>query len=69
MANLIDREKNLDLQSRATPPSLTEFDLLLNLYRTLIESSDLAAGVGSALAAVCRFAGWDIGLAWLPSKD
>jgi two-component system cell cycle sensor histidine kinase/response regulator CckA len=68
MTNPIGGEKNLDPQSHATPPSLAEFDLLLNLYRTLIESSDLTAGVGSALATVCGLAGWDIGLAWLPNK-
>lgn len=69
MTNPIDGEKNPDLQSRATPPSMAEFDLLLNLYRTLTDSSDLATGVGSVLATVCRFAAWDIGLAWLPNKD
>jgi PAS domain S-box-containing protein len=69
MTNPIDGEKNPDLQSGATPPSMAEFDLLLNLYRTLTDSSDLATGVGSVLATVCRFAAWDIGLAWLPNKD
>jgi PAS domain S-box-containing protein len=55
-------------QSSVTPPSLAEVDLLLNLYRTLIESSNLAAGVTAVLATVCRFAGWNLGLAWFPSK-
>ena len=69
MTNPIEAEKNLDVRGSAMAPSLTEFDLLLNLYRTLIESSDLATGVGSALETVCRFAGWDLGLAWLPNND
>ncbi len=46
-----------------------ESDLLLSLYRTLIEPPDLASGLWSALEIVCRFAGWDVGTAWLPTED
>jgi GAF domain-containing protein len=69
MTSAIQDEKNLHLRDSAVEQPLAEFDLLLNLYRSLVESPDLAAGVASALATVCRFTGWDLGLAWLPSKD
>jgi PAS domain S-box-containing protein len=46
-----------------------ESDLLLSLYRTLIEHSDLSSGLHSALEIVCQVAGWDIGTAWLPTED
>jgi two-component system, LuxR family, sensor kinase FixL len=52
-----------------TQQTLVESDLLLGLYRTLIEHADLASGLSSALEIVCRFAGWDVGTAWLPSED
>lgn len=48
---------------------LEESDLLLNLYRTLIESADLSSGFCSALELVCGFTGWSVGTAWLPSAD
>ena len=48
---------------------LEESDLLLNLYRTLIESADLSSGFCSALELVCGFTGWIVGTAWLPSAD
>ena len=69
MADPLDAKRNLDAGKNEPPPPLAEFDLLLNLYRNFIESRDLAAGVASALATVCRFAGWDLGLAWLPNED
>ncbi|HEY7220300.1 MAG TPA: PAS domain S-box protein [Candidatus Binatia bacterium] len=46
-----------------------ESDLLLSLYRTLIEHSDLSSGLRSALEIVCQVAGWDVGTAWLPTED
>ena len=52
-----------------TEKSPIESDLLLSLYRTLIEHSELSSGLRSALEIVCRFAGWDLGTAWLPSQD
>ncbi|HEY6996329.1 MAG TPA: GAF domain-containing protein [Candidatus Binatia bacterium] len=39
------------------------------MYRTLIEYGDLSVGLGSALEVVCKFAGWDAGMAWLPTED
>ena len=53
----------------ATQRPLEESDLLLSLYRVLIESSDLASGLRAALQTVCQFTGWVIGTAWLPSED
>jgi PAS domain S-box-containing protein len=46
-----------------------ESDLLLNLYRGLIESADLASGLRAALEIVCQFTGWAAGAAWLPNQD
>ena len=44
-----------------------ESELLLNLYRTLIETIDLTTGLRSALEFVCRYTGWVLGMAWLPT--
>jgi hypothetical protein len=41
----------------------------LGLYRTLLEHSDLLSGLSSAREIVCQFAGWDLGMAWLPTED
>ena len=46
-----------------------ESDLLLRLYRALIENPDLSSGLRSALEIVCQFTGWVVGTAWLPSDD
>jgi PAS domain S-box-containing protein len=48
---------------------IPDSDLLLAMYRTLIEYGDLSVGLGSALEVVCKFAGWDAGMAWLPTED
>jgi len=48
---------------------ISDSDLLLAMYRTLIEYGDLSVGLGSALEVVCKFAGWDAGMAWLPTED
>ena len=56
----------------ATPGSrqrIPDSDLLLAMYRTLIEYGDLSVGLRSALEVVCKFAGWDAGMAWLPAED
>jgi GAF domain-containing protein len=39
------------------------------MFRTLIEYGDLSVGLRSALEVVCKFAGWDAGMAWLPTED
>lgn len=44
-------------------------ELLLHLYRTLLETTDVFSGLRSALEIVCRFAGWVVGTAWLPTED
>jgi PAS domain S-box-containing protein len=49
--------------------TLAEYDLFLGLYRTLLEHTDLSSGLRSALEIVCQFAGWDLGMAWLPTED
>lgn len=48
---------------------LEESDLLLSLYRALIESGDPASGLRTALEIVCRFTGWVAGSAWVPGRD
>jgi PAS domain S-box-containing protein len=48
---------------------LAETHLLLSLYRTVIESSDVASGLRSALEIVCQLTGWDLGLALLTTAD
>lgn len=63
-------ERDFDTRPGAkAAAAIAAFDLLLDLYRNFIESTDLAAGVASALKTVCHFAGWDLGLAWLSGKD
>ena len=44
-----------------------EFELLLSLYRALIETKDLSSACNATLQIVCEFTGWDLGLAWVPS--
>jgi PAS domain S-box-containing protein len=53
----------------ATQRLLEESDLLLSLYRAIIENSDLRSGLRAALQLVCQFTGWIVGTAWLPSDD
>jgi PAS domain S-box-containing protein len=48
---------------------ISDSDLLLAMFRTLIEYGDLSVGLRSALEVVCKFAGWDAGMAWLPTDD
>ncbi|HEX6176472.1 MAG TPA: PAS domain S-box protein [Candidatus Binatia bacterium] len=55
--------------SSATQRLLEESDLLLSLYRALIENPDLSSGLGAALEIVCQFTGWVVGTGWLPSDD
>jgi PAS domain S-box-containing protein len=53
----------------AQQAALAETHLLLSLYRTLIESSDVSSGLGSALEIICRLTAWDLGLALLATAD
>ena len=46
-----------------------ESDLLLRLYRALIENHGLSSGLRAVLEIVCQFTGWVVGTAWLPSVD
>ena len=64
-----EAKTNLQADVGAKQRQLEESDLLLNLYRALIESTDLSSGFCSALEFVCRFTGWSVGTAWLPSAD
>src|SRR4030095_17061135 len=56
-----------DLQDKHR--QLRESELLLSLYRSLIENADLASGLRAAREIVCQFAGWAVGTAWLPGED
>ncbi|HEX2929879.1 MAG TPA: PAS domain S-box protein, partial [Candidatus Binatia bacterium] len=62
----MDLPRGLQVKQRQ---QLGESDLLLSLYRSLIENADLASGLRSALEIVCQFAGWAVGTAWLPGED
>src|SRR6185295_9258413 len=44
-----------------------EFEFLLTLYRALLETKNLSSACSATLQIVCEFAGWDLGLAWVPS--
>jgi two-component system, cell cycle sensor histidine kinase and response regulator CckA len=44
-----------------------EFELLVTLYRALIETKDLSSACSATLQIVCQFTDWDLGLAWLPT--
>lgn len=62
-------ETNPSEDPKTTYQRLEEAELLLHLYRSLIESADLISGLRSALRSVCQFSGWAVGTAWLPSRD
>jgi len=61
--------RETDLPEDRQIKQLEESDLLLYLYRSLIESADLVSGLRSALEIVSQFAGWAVGTAWLPAAD
>ena len=44
-----------------------EIELPLTLFRSVIETKDLPSALSATLQIVCDFAGWDLGLAWIPS--
>jgi PAS domain S-box-containing protein len=66
MPALIEVEQT---HTTATQRLLEKSDLLLSLYRALIENPDLSSGLRAALEIVCQFTGWVVGTAWLPSVD
>src|SRR5687767_4066555 len=66
MNSLTEVEQNLQAHG-IEKQRLEESDLLLRLYRALIENPDLSSGLRSALEIVCQFTGWVVGTAWLPS--
>lgn len=69
MPALTEVEQTLQGEISAKQRALDESELLLHLYRALIENSDLASGLGAALELVCQFTGWVVGTAWLPGED
>jgi PAS domain S-box-containing protein len=62
-------EPNLEADIKATQRALLESELLLSLYRALIEKRDVHSGLRDALEIVCQFTGWVLGTAWLPCAD
>jgi PAS domain S-box-containing protein len=56
-------------EADANPHGAQDSDLPLDLYRSLIERGDLFSGLRSALEIICRFRGWPVGTAWLPTDD
>ncbi len=69
MPELSEAERNLEADISAKQRALEESELLLTLYRTIIESRDLDSGLHAALEIVCRFTGWVVGTAWLADED
>ena len=69
MTALTDSEQKLQPDISAKQQSLEESELLVSLYRAIIENRDLGSGLRLALEIVCEFTGWVVGTAWLPSKD
>ena len=69
MPELSEAERNLEADISAKQRALEESELLVSLYRAIIENRDLDSGLRAALEVVCRFTGWVVGTAWLPSKD
>ena len=63
--NEVDQNPDISAKQRA----LEESELLVSLYRAIIENRDLDSGLRAALEVVCRFTGWVVGTAWLTSKD
>ena len=56
-------------ESSAVRDALEESELLLNVYRAVVETADLKTGLRAALEKVCAYTGWIIGSAWLPTED
>jgi PAS domain S-box-containing protein len=65
---LTDVEQNLqaDVNPKHRP---LESELLLILYRAIIENRDLHSGLRAALEIICQFTDWVVGTAWLPAED
>jgi PAS domain S-box-containing protein len=61
-------EQNPHLSGSPTG-SLDPSDLLLRVYRAVIDNGDLSSGLGSVLGMTCEFTGWVMGTAWLPSEN
>jgi PAS domain S-box-containing protein len=68
MPGLTDVEQNLqaDVNPKHRP---LESELLLILYRAIIENRDLHSGLRAALEIICQFTDWVVGTAWLPAED
>ncbi len=69
MPVLTEVQQNVEAPVTRQQRALEESDLLLRLYRALIENPDLSSGLRAALEIVCQFTGWVVGTAWLPSDD
>lgn len=67
MPGLTDVEQNLqaDVNPKHRP---LESELLLILYRAIIENRDLHSGLRAALEIICQFTDWVVGTAWLPAE-
>ncbi len=69
MPGLSEAEQNIQADANAKQRALDESELLLSLYRALIENRDLPTGLRVALEIICQFTGWVVGTAWLPAED
>jgi two-component system sensor kinase FixL len=69
MPELSAAEQNIQADANAKQRALDESELLLSLYRALIENLDLTTGLRVALEILCQFTGWVVGTAWLPAED
>jgi hypothetical protein len=69
MAELSEADRHAEADISAKQRVFEESELLLRLYRALIENRDLGSGLRSALEIVCQFTGWVVGTAWLPAEN
>ena len=58
MPELSDVNPNLEADISAKQRRFEESELLLSLYKALIENRDLGAGLRAALEIVCEFTSW-----------
>ena len=69
MSELSEADQTHEADISAKQRALEESELLLKLYRALVENHELASGLRAALETICQFTGWVLGTAWLPSED
>lgn len=69
MSPVSESEKNLQTEIALQQRVFEESELLLSLYKALVENHDLSSALRAVLKIICEFTGWIAGTAWLPAKD